>query len=314
MIAQRTIAATDEAITLAEGVTADCPASATAWATLASTQYSRLTFLDHESRPRVDRMREAIARALALDPDEPIALRTEAILACKRDFDVGRAETLFARVLRALPNYTSARLNYAEALWLQGRFDEAFAETHVALFYDPLSAAVRMARADCLGLMQRYDEARQEWAVFRATGEVSPWGLLGTAINEMNAGHLDTAAKVCDDAVARFPDLPLPRIARGLIHAYAGEFDYARNCERICVAHTPHFSPTKRAQLAAVLRDRPRTLALLEQGLVEHDMHFLYAGINPEFRWLADDADFLALLRRGGIPVWRGLRIATGPN
>jgi tetratricopeptide (TPR) repeat protein len=308
LLAQRTLQATDEAIALAQGVTRVCPDSSAAWATLAATWYSRLTFLDRDPLPLVASTREAIARALALDPEEPVALRTEAILACKYDFDVPRAEALYARVLRMLPNYTSARLNYAEALWLQGRFDEALAETNMALIYDPLSAAVRMARGDCLCRMRRHDEARQEWAVFRATGEVSPWGMLGTAVNEMYAGHHDVAATLCDQAIARFPELPAPRYTRGLIHASAGDMAAAVSCERACLERAPHFSPTQRAQLAALLHDKQAVLDLLARGCADRDLHFLYAGINPEFEWLAGDPDFVALLRQGGVPAWRGLR------
>jgi TolB-like protein len=309
LLVRRTVDATDEAVALAERVTRSRPDAAVAWAMLASCLYSRVTFQDRAMEPFVARIRAANARALALDPDEPIALRTEAILACKRDRDPARAEALYARVLRVLPHYTSARLNCAEALWLQGRFDEGLAETDLALIHDPLSAAARTARAVCLNLMRRHDEARQEWAIFRATGESSPWGQIGAAINELHAGKLDAAAALCDDGIARLPQLPYLRFVRGLVHAYAGEPQAARSCERACLAQIPgSVLPSQRAHLAAVLRDKRGVLELLAQALAEQDMHFLYVGIDPEFQWLADDADFLALLRAAGIPAWRGWR------
>lgn len=309
LLVRRTVDATDEAVALAERVTRSRPDAAVAWAMLASCLYSRVAFQDRAIEPLVARIRDATAQALALDPDEPVALRTEAILACKRDLDPARAEALYARVLRALPHYTSARLNCAEALWLQGRFDEALAETDLALTHDPLSAAARTARATCLNLMRRHDEARQEWAIFRATGESSLWGHLGAAINEMHAGKLDAAAALCDDAIARFPQLPYSLFVRGLVHACAGEPQAARSCERDCLVRGPgSVLPSQRAHLAAVLRDKRGVLELLDQALAERDLHFLYVGIDPEFRWLADDADFLALLRGAGISEWRGWR------
>jgi TolB-like protein len=309
LLVRRTVEATDEAIRLVEPVTAERPDSAAAWAMLASCQYSRMTFQDRGIQPLIGPLRQANAKALALDPDDPVALRTEAILIGKCDFDLPRAEALYARVLRVLPNYTSARLNGAEALWLQGRFDEALAEVDLALVYDPLSAAARSARAACLCLMRRHDEARQEWAIFRATGETSIWGLFGAAQNELHAGHVATAARLLDEALVKLPGLPFLQFTRGIAHAFAGEADAASACERDCLRQAPDsLLPTQRAGLAAALRDKRGVLALLEQGLSERDMHFLYAGIDPTFEWLANDPDFLALLNRGGIPCWRGVR------
>lgn len=309
LLVRRTLEATDEAVRLVEQVTAARPDSSAAWAMLASCRYSRLTFQDGEVQPLIGRIRDANARALALDPDDPVALRTEAILVGKCDFDLPRAEALYTRVLRALPNYTSARLHGAETLWLQGRFDEALAEVDLALVHDPLSAAARTARAGCLRLMGHHDEARQEWAIFRASGETSPWGLSGAALNELHAGRVEAAARILDEGIVMLPALPFLRFMRGLVHAYAGESAAARACERECLRQAPgSLLPTQRASLVSALRDKRGTLILLEQGLAERDMHFLYAGIDPTFEWLADDPEFIALLNRGGIPCWRGVR------
>ncbi len=312
LLVRRSVEATDEAVLLVEQVTTERPDSAAAWAMLASCHYCRLSYQDREVQPLIGLVREANAKALALDPDDPVALRTEAILVGKCEFDLPRAEALYARALRALPNYTSARLNAAETLWLQGRFDEALAEVDLALVHDPLSAAARTARAGCLRLMGRHDEARQEWAIFRASGETSPWGLSGAALNELHAGRVEAAAKILDEGIAKLPALPFLRFMRGLVHAYAREPEAARACERECIEQAPGgLLPTQRASLASALRDKRGALVLLEQGLAERDMHFLYAGIDPTFEWLADDPDFIALLNRGGIPCWRGVRRTT---
>lgn len=313
LLVRRTTAATAEAVGLAEGLVAERPDVASAWAMLGAALYSRASFQDAAMRPQVDRIREANRRALELDPDEAVALRTEAILVARHDRDPARAEALYARVLRALPHYTSARLNLAETLWLQGRFDEALAETDVALHYDPLSAAARMARAMCLGYMRRHDEARQEWSVFAATGEKSLWGVAGAAMNELYAGRTHAAARVLDAGIAKLPDLAYLEFLRAFVHAGAGDAAAARRCERACLERAPaSVLPSQRAALASLLRDKPRALALLEQALAENDIGVLYAGIDPVHEWLAGDADFDALLRQGGIPGWRGVRARAG--
>jgi hypothetical protein len=92
-------------------------------------------------------LRATVDRALALDADQPRALRTKAIIAGKCDYDAEAAEKGFLRALRTMPHYTSARTTYAEILTLAGRFDEAVAQLNLARLHDPLSAAVHLARA-----------------------------------------------------------------------------------------------------------------------------------------------------------------------
>ena len=115
LLLQRTVAGADQAIALAASVAHEHPDAAEAWAMVAAVQYSRLSFQDRDPAPIIERLRAAADRALALDPDQPMALRTKAILLGKHDYDAAGAESLFQRALRALPHYTSARINYARA-------------------------------------------------------------------------------------------------------------------------------------------------------------------------------------------------------
>lgn len=314
LLPRRTLEATDEAVALVEGVVAARPDAAESWAMLGAALYSRATFQDRPPGEQMARVRGANLRALALDPDQPVALRTEAILVARLDRDLPRAEAMYARVLRSLPHYTSARLNLAESLWLQGRFDEGLAEVDVALHYDPLSAAARIARALCLFYMRRHDEARQEWALLAATGETSVWGVGGSAINEFHAGRVDAASKVLEDGIAKLPVSPYPRYMRAFILAAKGDPEGALRCERECLAQAPGaVLPSQRAALSSVLRDKPRVLAQLAEAFDQNDLDALVAGIDPCHEWLADDPDFDALLRRYGVPGWVGVRTDREP-
>ncbi len=308
LLLQRTLAAADEAVALSDGVVATCPGASEAWAALAAAWYSRLTFMDREIGPLAECVKQTADRALALDADDPVALRTKAIIIGKYDYDVARAEALFTRALRAMPHYTSARLNYSEVLLLQGRFDEALTEIDLALLYDPLSVSVRLARGLCLQYQGRFDESRREWALFRASGEKSFWAFTGSGLNELAAGNLDAAEKLFDAAVARFPDLRKALMCQAYLYATRGEADRARTQERACLERFPHYSRTDRAVLAALLRDKASTIAHLTAAQSEHDMQFLYASIEPAFAWLAADAAFLRVLRRSHVPGWRGRR------
>jgi len=306
LLLQRSLSGADEAVALTSEAAARDPDAADAWASLAAACYSRLSFMDSAMSPWIDRLRDSVDRALALDAEQPVALRTKAMIVGKHDYDLGTAEALFARALRVLPNYTSARLNYGESLLLQGRFDDALAEVNLALVFDPLSPSVRLARALFLGYARRHDEARHEWSLCRASGEASFWVLSESGLNELAAGNLDAAQAHFDETATRYPDFPTTMMNSAYMFAVRGDAVRAREAERNCLERFPQYSPTNRAVLAAMLRDREATLSLLSAARAEHDMRFLYAGIEPAFEWLAGDAEFKRLLKAVGVSGWRG--------
>lgn len=312
LLLQRSLEGTDQALALIHPVTRDFPAVAEGWAALAAAQYSRLSFMDQELAPILTRLRESLQRALALDAEQPVALRTKAIIVGKCDFRVDEAEALFARVLRTMPHYTSARLNYAEMLTVLGRFDDALAQLHLARVYDPLSLSAHLAQAHCLTLQRRCEDARAAWALCRAGGESSLWVLTGAGQNELTAGDLDAAQVLFDEAVARFPDSPSVLISCAWLEAARGDAPAARALERVCIERFPHYSKSDRAVLAGLLRDRDGAIALLGAAHAEGDMATLQSTCHPAFDWLADDAAFRSLLQRCGIRERRVASVSLG--
>jgi tetratricopeptide (TPR) repeat protein len=300
---QRSVAATDEAIALADAVTRSHPGIADAWASLAATLYSRLSFMDQDLAPVVARLRACVDKALALDPDEPTALRTKGIVAGKCDYDAAGAERAFRRVLANVPHYTSARLNYAEILSLQGKFHEARVELNLARVYDPSSGSVHLARAICLGYERAYEEAREAWGLCRAAGDVSQWALVGAGMNELADGNLDAAREMLEKAVARFPDLPSVSIAYACLLAAEGKARDARAAERACLARFPYYSPASLAALAAFLDDRERVVTLLAEARAQSDMGLPATAIHPALDRFAFDEEVVRLLPFGGVRV-----------
>jgi Tfp pilus assembly protein PilF len=277
---------------------------------VAAAHSSRLSFQDRDPAPIVARVRDTAERALALDPDQPVALRTLAILLGRHDY-VGRAaESLFERALRTLPHYTSARLNYAEILTLEGKYDDALAQLNLAQLYDPLSASVHLARAICFFYQRDYDAARSAVSLCSAAGEGSVWLLTTAGMIELAAGNLDAAASLLEQAAARFPDMPLALNGVARLHAARGDAERARAIDRDCAARFPHFSPSSRAVVAALLHDKPEALRYVAQAQDGHDMTLLAATMLPAFDWLADDPGFRQL--RGRCALWAGRSKAAG--
>ena len=299
MLVQRNLRGTEDAVAIAQAAVDAHPEDADAWATLAAALYSRLSFMDRDEEPTVAALRGSVERALALAPEHPIALRTKAILAGKCDCDAAGAEALFRRALRALPHYTSARINHAELLALQGKAAETLAELNLARLYDPLSPSVLLARAVCLDLLRAFDAAGEAWSMCAAVGESSLWVLTGIGQHRLLVGEIDAACDAFDDAAVRFPNSPVPPMGLACALALRGDADAALAAEVSCVARYPHVSPASRAVLAAWRGDRDRLVSLLAQARARKDMDLAQASIHPALDPFARDAEVQRLLPLG---------------
>lgn len=299
MLVQRSLRGTDDALAIAETAVEEHPQDPDAWATLAAARLSRYSFLDREEDVMLAAVRGAVDRALALAPEHPVALRTKAILTGKRDWNAAAAEALFRRALRSMPHYTSARINLAELLALQGKAAEAQAELNLARVYDPLSSSVLLARATCLDALRAWDPAGEAWGLCVATGESSLWVLTGLGAHRLLVGDLALAATAFNEAVRRYPESPIPSLGQACVLALRGEVVAARAAEQACAARFPHVSAANRAVLAAWLGERERMLALLAQARAAREMELVQAAIHPALDPYARDAEVARLLPLG---------------
>ncbi|HEY8243486.1 MAG TPA: tetratricopeptide repeat protein [Casimicrobiaceae bacterium] len=302
LLLQRAPAATDEALALAESVVAAHPGTADGWAGVASALYGHLSFGTVDAASWTARLREASQRALALDPSQPVALRTLAIVVGKGDHDFEAAELLFTRALAAAPHYTSARLNYAELLALSGRHADAEVELNLARLHDPLSASVHLAYAVLYGYARRRGDARAAWSLCRAAGDTSAWVQLGEASNELADGHAMLASTMIDEAARRLPELPAVLVSLAVVRATQGDAAGALTLERECAARFPHYSPAQRAVPAAWRGDHAQVLALIGEALDTRDLELLAATLDPAFDTYAGESAFEALRARS--PIW----------
>ena len=148
LLLQRAPAAADEALALAESIVARASAvPPTPGRRVASALYSRLVVRHRRPRRRGPlRLREAAQRALALDPSQPVALRTLAIVAGRGDHAFDAAEALFKRALdrgavatrrRDSTTPSSSRSRAGTTL--------PRVQLNLARLHDPLSPSVHLA-------------------------------------------------------------------------------------------------------------------------------------------------------------------------
>ncbi|MCI0604301.1 protein kinase [bacterium] len=146
----------------------------------ASLSRAHSTMHHFRFQPEVDHARkakEAVDRALEIDPDLP-----EARLAlgyyyywCVKDY--GRALNQFGLARKALPNDTTALEGIAYILRRQGNCDEALNTLQKALVLSPRDLRIVNQIANTLSMLRRYDEADQyyERAINLSPDQIDPY-------------------------------------------------------------------------------------------------------------------------------------------
>jgi tetratricopeptide (TPR) repeat protein len=147
--AQRGIDSVRRATELLEQAVKEAPASAEAHAWLALSLMTRASYLGG-GEAACERAAEQARRAIALDPDDSIALCAAGVLALQVDFDARKAIADLERSVALDPKFVPARQFLAEALTSAGEHDRALAVIDQALALEPLSALLHGVRGNIL--------------------------------------------------------------------------------------------------------------------------------------------------------------------
>jgi len=135
------------------------PDFAKAWAGLALVHSAMPSWDPTTDRIAGDRIRlDAAQRSMALDPNLPEGWLVMAVQA----YDEGRYETgevMFQRTLALAPSYAQAYQWYGEALAAAGFLEEGLVQTRKAMALDPKALINRIAVANQLAFLGRFDEA-----------------------------------------------------------------------------------------------------------------------------------------------------------
>jgi len=158
-LAKRTTTASFDAVKLLEEAVARDPGFARAWAGLADACLTAPVYAGAAPGEAWPRAREAIERALAIDPTLVEALTSLAYGTMLYEWNWASAEASFRRAMELNPSYAPAHHWYADFLVGRGRLEEALREMARAHELDPLSPIVRAETAWVLALLRRGDEA-----------------------------------------------------------------------------------------------------------------------------------------------------------
>jgi len=248
-----------------------------------------------ESMPKA---RMAALKALELDDGLAEAHTSLALITENYDWDWQTAEKEYRRAIELNPNYATAHHWYAEYLSLQGRFDEAFAESERARQLDPLSLIIAADNGAILYYSRQYDRAI---AQFRAVLDMEP---------NFPRAHLVICAYVekgqFADALAEIgkwgdtENGPSTWSWRAYVYGRAGQPAAARHAlERLQQSYRDqHVGPDLALGAYIGMGNRDEAFVWFEKAYADHSNSLTSLKVNPMYDPLRSDVRFQELMRR----------------
>ena len=285
---------TGEAVTHFEAAVAKDSGFALAWAGLARASVRYATMASGSTDNHLQRARDAVRKALEIDPALPEAHIAKGLISSSYDWDWDAAEASFQRALELRPGDVRARMLLGNVLKNRGRIAENLKITKELLRVDPLNELLQVAHVTALILADQDDAAepillnalRQNpelnfgytnlsWIRYRAglldesveyaekeRVDFARWTML--AVAHFDRGDLAKAQEYQQKVFNEYGDLASYQQAQ--IFSHWGQPDIAVEwLEKAYAVRDPGLTNVKVDQSLASLRDHPRYIALLEQ-------------------------------------------------
>src|SRR5713226_6822666 len=294
-----------KSIALFEEAIHENPYNALAYAGLASAtaligQVPNDGMPPQEAKPKA---RDSAQRALQLDSRLAEAHAVLGNVAMSYDWDFPAAEKEFKTAIELNPNYSFAHEWYAHLLMVEGRFDEALAESGHVLELEPATPLFHVVKAEILYHARRYDEAIDEsLSIVTAHPDfVLAYYWLGCAYREK---------KMYPEAIATFGrarkmtgDWPFIVMAAGHAQALAGNTVEAANAlHKLAQMKKTRLVPDiYPAAIYVGLGKKDEAFRLLALAYQERVDRLVYLGVEPMADPLRSDPRFAKLMAKIGL-------------
>ena len=254
-----------------------------------------------EAKPKA---RAAAQRALTLDPRLAEAHAVLGNVAMSYDWDFLAAEKEFKTAIKLNPSYSFSHEWYAHLLMVEGRFNEALAETRQALELEPATRIFHVVRAEILYHARRYDEAIDESLSIvksRPDESVLAYYWLGCAYREK---------KMYPEAIATFErarkmtgDWPFTLMAAGHAQALAGNTVEATNAINTLtqMKQTRIVPDIYLAAMYLGLGDKDKAFHYLDAAYQERIDRLVYLNVDPMADPIRSDPRFAQLMAKIGL-------------
>jgi len=292
---------TDQARAAFERATQLDPQFALAWAGLAqshiwycnyATEGGQKGFSTHLAAAR-----EAVERALALEPDLPEALYPKAMIETNFDYNwKGAAETL-RKALALAPQDPALLMEAGNLAQARGEISQAFDLFRRGVALDPVNAQARAWLAGILSILGKQEEARTEYAREVELNPSAPNSHAGAGLTYLLEGKFEEAVVAAQKDAADWARLLIVSCARWGQKRVA-ESDAAL-AELIAVA-----SETGAYQIAEAYgyrKDKDKSFEWLERARRQRDAGLPASRYDTLLASLHDDPRWDAFLRTIGL-------------
>jgi TolB-like protein/DNA-binding winged helix-turn-helix (wHTH) protein/Flp pilus assembly protein TadD len=278
------------------------PSYALAYVGLADSWVPRAWYAYLPPKDAFPHAKDAVMKALQLDPDLAEARTTLAFITLYHDWDWAAAEREFLRAIELGPNYANAHHWYAEYLSLIGNHDAAIRESERARELDPLSSIINTWVGSRYFFARRYDMAVEQ---YRNVIEMDP----GFVPVRLTLGQTYEQKGMFREAIAELEravslSSRSPVYLASLAHAYglAGkQRDTLSLIEDLKKASQRRYVASFDMAIAYLgLGDRNRVLTSLERAFEERSPRLLFLTVEPRFDSLRPDSRFQQLVKRVG--------------
>jgi TolB-like protein len=299
-LAKQTPESIRASLALYERAAAKAPLFALAYVGIARVEaaLAQITAQSQDESIRLER--EALAKALAIDPHLGEAHGLQASLAYYRDWNWPEAEREF-RLARLEGARAPTEQRYGVSLITRGRFEEGMEHIQAALELDPLGLSPRVSQFFALYFQRKYPESRR---VVDEALRLNPDFLAGHALRGLVAllQHDCSQTTIEENWVQKHFPSPLADFEGALAGACRGDIREARqSLERMEKANGPSFaSPYQMALGYALIHDRDSALKYLEKSAAIREPQALYVSVEPVFDGLRSEPRFIALEKRLG--------------
>ena len=251
----------------------------------------------------VPKWKEAVRKALELEPDLPEAQAQAAAIMFYADWNWGPAGTELQRAIARDPNYPEAHVWYSYWLFDVGRPQEGLAETRRALELDPFNSTYKWYVGEALlktgdvdaAIASLRELARTDPGMPRARSELQLAFEKKQMYAQAMAQWRQTLAASADTEV-------VAAVERG--YAEGGYREAMRRRAELAVerSRTQYVRSYQIAAWYAAAGDQARAIDYLERALEERDSAMVHLRATPRFDSLRDQPRFKALLRRMNLP------------
>lgn len=302
--AQRGLDSVRRATELMQQAVKEAPESAEAHAWLALSTITEASYLGGREAA-CEQAAEEAARAVAVDPENPIALCAQGVMAIQKDFAPRAAIAPLERSVARDPTFVPARQFLAEALSLGGDHERALTVIDQALAMDPLSALLHGVRGNILLRAERPLAALEAYERVLVLEPQFTWVYRNRARPLVQLGRereatesLYTEARLTGELPQHLATLRAAIDAEGLAGYY--RWRLAR-IEAMLAAGSPRRA-FQYAEALAGAGEVERALAELAKAPVCPDADtFFYGRSSAAFYHLRDDPRFLAIYARFGL-------------